>query len=293
MRTPNLPSVFLALAAITTLACGDDGSTPAATTTATSGASGNDDGSGTMNDGMTGMGPAGDDNDDSQTLTEGGQDTVGMEDATDDAPGCAVDPQVDGSSCAADCECVSDTCFLIPALGGICGECAGDADCDGGGCTVPNPISDPPVGSSCTDGSAGTGCETTEVCQDDLECGTLIEVPDIFRLATCGECLEDADCEGEQLCSPTVDLASFSGERQCVEAGTVENGQICDQNGTGNEACSSGICATVSIMAVVQLGVCGECGVDGDCNDDTLMCADADIDTDTLTVIPPMCVPVR
>jgi len=34
-------------------------------------------------------------------------------------------------------------CAQVPIFGGICGECLEDADCEMGGCTVPNPLSSP------------------------------------------------------------------------------------------------------------------------------------------------------
>ncbi|MEM6996928.1 MAG: hypothetical protein AAF721_40875, partial [Myxococcota bacterium] len=232
-----------------------------------------------------------DDNNDSPT-SMGMEDTMGAGTMGDDNMGCPNEPQVDGSMCSEDCECESENCFFIALLGGVCGECTEDADCEGGGCTIPNPLSMPPTGSVCNDGSAGTGCETTDVCMDGLSCGTLVDVPGVFTLSTCGTCLEDAEC-GEQLCSPSIDLATFSGQKDCVDPGTVPNGQICDHLGTGNMACESGICATVDIMAIVQVGVCGECEVDGDCMDPMMVCAPADIDLDTQMVIPPSCVPMR
>ena len=45
------------------------------------------------------------------------------------------------------CGCASGLCFLVPILGGWCGECLVDADCGNGGCTIPDPISS--VGATC------------------------------------------------------------------------------------------------------------------------------------------------
>ena len=184
---------------------------------------------------------------------------------------------------------MSERCFVVTALGGVCGECNSDADCPDGGCTIPNPLADPPVGSTCNDGSAGTGCETDEVCQDGLVCGTLVEIPGIFALQTCGECLTDADCADGQLCSPTVDIGMFNGQRTCSDPGTSPNGELCDLDGSGNEACESGLCATVDIEGIVQVGVCGDCGVDADCMGADEVCLPADIDIDSGEVIPPTC----
>lgn len=208
---------------------------------------------------------------------------------SDGPPGCAQEPQENGASCADPCECVSESCYFVSLIGGSCGECTSDADCPDGGCSIPNPLADPPQGATCNMGEAGAGCETNDVCQEGLVCGTLLDVPGVLTLATCGECLTDADCT-DQLCSPTLDVANFSGQRLCVDPGTVENGQACDHLASGNEACASGICATVDIMGVVTVGVCGDCTVDADCDMGAgEVCMAADINQDTFEVIPPTC----
>ena len=89
----------------------------------------------------------------------------------------------DGSTCNSGDECISGECFVIQILGGICGQCDEDTDCDGGGCTLPNPLGQPPVGSVCNDGSYGDGCETDDVCADELMCAVVIDVPGILQVA--------------------------------------------------------------------------------------------------------------
>lgn len=254
-------------------------------------AGGDDDGPSTMSgtpstmsadDGATGM------MDDGGSGTAGGM-TMTMTDggSADDAPACT--PQENGAACTEACECTSEKCFFVPAIGGNCGECESDADCTDGGCTIPNPLAMPPVGSVCNTGEAGGGCETDEACDEGLLCGTLLEVPGIFTLSTCGVCLTDADC-GEQLCSPTIDVANFSGQKLCVDPGMVENGQACDLMGSGNMACNSGICTPVDVIMGVQVGVCGDCAVDADCDMAAgEVCLSADIDTTTGEVTPPTC----
>jgi hypothetical protein len=237
----------------------------------------------TADDGATGMmddGGSGDTMVD-PTLTGGG--------SADDAPTCPQEPQEAGGSCTDNCECISEKCFSVPLIGGSCGECVSDADCPDGGCSIPNPLAMPPQGSVCNMGEAGGGCETDDVCQEGLFCGTLLDVPGVLTLSTCGVCLVDADC-GEQLCSPTIDVANFTGQKLCVDAGSVPNGQACDLMGTGNDACMSGLCATVDIMGIAQVGVCGDCSVDADCDVAAgEVCTPADIDTTTGEVTAPTC----
>jgi hypothetical protein len=220
--------------------------------------------------------------------------------STDDGPGTFEDsgtddgpvvPQPNGSTCAENEECESGYCFVVQFLGGICGECLMDVDCPDGGCSLPNPIAMPPVGAVCNDGGAGEGCQTSEVCQDGLVCASIISVPGILEANTCSECTMDTDCDKGMLCSPTYDVLNISGQKTCVEPGTVVNGEGCDiMSGTGNMACMSGICATINIMDLLMVGVCGECGVDADC--DVMageVCLPADVDTTTGVVTPPTC----
>jgi len=279
MRQSFFTPLFLALS-FAALACsGDDSSSTTAnvgTGGVTAAATGDGATSAGDGDGSTANG------DMSATAAETGAETSS----------CPNTPQPDGGGCTEDCECESESCFFIAAIGGICGECKGDDDCEGGGCSIPNPLAEPPTGAFCSDGSNGTGCETDAACADGLSCGTLLEAPGILTLATCGECLVDGDCDNGQLCSPTIDIGAFTGELLCVDPGTVPNGQACDHLGTGSDACESGICATIDVMSVIQIGVCGECDVDADCMDKNMMCADPDLD-DMMTVIPPMCVPIR
>jgi len=192
------------------------------------------------------------------------------------------------ADCIEDCECMSNKCFFVTGFGGRCSECLGDDDCPDGGCTPPNPLADPPVGAVCNMGAAGEGCETSDVCQDGLVCGVILDAEPILSVSTCGECDADNPCPDGQLCSPTVDLLAFSGENICVDPGTVPNGQACDVV-TGNEACESGICHVVELAPAVLIGVCGDCNVDADCTG-MQVCSDPDIDTMTGVVTPPMCV---
>ena len=231
----------------------------------------------------------------SMTSAETGDDGPATEDAgtfedsgTDDGP---AEPQPNGSTCSENEECESGFCFVVQFLGGICGECLVDADCPDGGCSLPNPIAMPPVGAVCNDGGPGEGCMTDDVCQDGLVCASIISVPGILEANTCSECTMDADCAEGLLCSPSYDVLNISGQRICVEPMSVPNGEGCDIEGTGNEACMSGICAEINIMeGLLVLGICGECGVDADCDMAAgEVCLPADIDTTTGVVTPPTC----
>ena len=184
--------------------------------------------------------------------------------------------QPDSASCkdASGCGCASGACFTIPIVGGFCGECLGDADCRGGGCTVPNPLI--PVGSICNQGEAGAGCQSDEVCvdADNARCGTVLEVPGIFTVATCGECTTDDECTAPGLpnCSPNYAITMFTGKLTCVGDNSVANGGGCnladDGNGVplGDSACMSGRCGAAFFEGLIEIGLCGECNSDIDCD---------------------------
>ena len=179
----------------------------------------------------------------------------------------------DGGSCSADEECVSGECYLVGILGGVCGECNEDADCADGGCTLPNPLNGtPPV---CNMGLLGEGCETTDVCDTDLVCALIIDIPGLVSASTCSECETDADC-GMDTCQPDYDLPNFSGVNECVMPGSLADGHGCDLV-TGDAACASGHCAQGNLMMILFLGVCSECEVDGDCGPGET-CVEPDID---------------
>lgn len=230
--------------------------------------------------------------DDTTTTTEGTSSTTEVD--TNVTTGAACDDamlgQPDGAGCkdASGCGCASEKCFTIPIVGGFCGECLGDADCDGGGCTVPNPFA--MVGSTCNQGEPGAGCQSDAVCQDAANalCGTLLEVPGIFAVSTCGECASNDDCTDPLLpnCSPTYDVMNVSGKFVCVADGTVPNDTGCslaeDEFGepVGNSACMSGFCGTATIEQIVKVGLCGDCNSNADCEAIGLSkCNAASVDT--------------
>ena len=154
-------------------------------------------------------------------------------------------------------------CYLVGALGGICGECENDADCEFG-CSAPNPLADPPQGSACNEGNLGEGCETDDVCGGPLVCAEIFNIPGVLEASSCSECAADTDCN-MGLCSPQYDVAEATGVKVCVAAGTVLDGSGCDLDGSGDQACAGGHCAAATIGGLFSLGVCSECEINADC----------------------------
>jgi hypothetical protein len=180
-----------------------------------------------------------------------------------------------GEQCQGDTDCAEDlVCNNIMGLGGICSECASDADCpDGGNCTFDG------AWFACGDGSQGQMCETDDSCADGLFCAEVINTGGLINGNFCSECAEDTDCADGLLCAPSVDFAGgmdISGERVCVEPGTVENNQLCDADGSGDEQCM-GFCTTADLMGFIEVGICGECETDADCMGGMATCVPAEV----------------
>jgi len=199
---------------------------------------------------------------------------------------------------ASGCGCASGKCFLVPILGGWCGECLGDVDCNGGGCTVPNPIEG--IGSTCNMGEPGAGCETNDVCSDpaNASCGVLLEVEGIIRVATCGECITAADCTADPKlsnCAPTYDVMNFTGKYVCVADASTPNNEGCnlaEEGGVpvGNKACMSGFCGTATVMGLLKVGICGECESNADCTDPAKpMCSTPMVDLNQAALVGSVC----
>ena len=187
---------------------------------------------------------------------------------------------------ASGCGCASGDCFLIPILGGWCGECLVDADCPDGGCTTPNPVAS--IGAVCNLGKPGDGCQTDAVCHDPAfaKCSPVLKVDGILTVATCGACKTNADCaQGVKNCTPVYDLENFAGMFECVPNGSVPNDEGCNlqpagDQPIGNKACQSGFCGEANIMGLVKLGVCGQCNVDAHCGPGKT-CTEALVDLNT------------
>jgi hypothetical protein len=194
--------------------------------------------------------------------------------------------QPNDSTCNEDCECASESCYTS-ALGGLCGECTSDADCPGGGCTPPDPLTSPPVGAVCNDGGFAEGCETDAACQDPYICVNVIDVPGLLESNTCSECQSDADCGGD-LCSPEYAFPSIGGYWECVAPDSEGLGTACDFVGSGDQSCTSGFCAVADIMGILSIGVCSECEVDGDCLL-AQVCVPAEVDIGSGALAPATC----
>ncbi len=185
-----------------------------------------------------------------------------------------------GASCTADTECFSGHCYVIPFLGGQCGECNEDADCPDGGCTAPNPFES--IGSVCNQGELAGGCESDAVCQPELVCQQVFNLLDLIVIQSCGECAIDADCEPGLICAPLVELPEWSGAKQCIAAASLPQDSYCDLEGNGDEACASGMCSTVDVQGLDEIGSCGECKTDADCNGGICTPGELILDSNTL-----------
>jgi hypothetical protein len=194
------------------------------------------------------------------TTGDGDGDTTGDGDGE---PGCVGELPL-GGICTDNCECMSSNCYVMPFLGGWCSECNEDADCDGGGCTAPNPFVN--EGAHCNMGEFGAGCESDVVCMDGLQCSTALDLLGLIQINSCGDCLSDMDCTAPQICAPIVHIDEWTGINTCIDSKSLPNGSYCNLEGNGNEACESDICSAVDIMGLAQIGVCGECNSFMDCD---------------------------
>jgi hypothetical protein len=205
--------------------------------------------------------------------------------------------QPQNSSCtdASGCGCASGKCFLIPILGGLCGECLDDDDCPGG-CTIPNPIAS--IGATCNLGGPGAGCNTDATCLNTCaaKCGAVLDVPGIITVSTCGTCKTNADCTSPARpnCTPSYDVLNFTGGLSCKPDGSVANNEGCSLTDDGmgeplgNHVCQSGKCGQASVMGILNLGICGECNADADCpNGQT--CTDPQVDLNSGALIGSVC----
>jgi len=282
-------SIFVTMLAAPLTGCNGDDSMASATDASTSVATTSESESSTSSGTTAATG-------DTETGTTGSTTETSDTTVTTTTTTTGVEPQPDGSMCSVDDECISESCFNVPLLGGLCGECKVDADCDGGGCTIPNPLAG--IGATCNKGEVGAGCEDDTVCMDPSNnlCGLVLDASPIIKVQTCGECKVNADCMDMLApnCSPTISVSDFSGVNTCVADASVENDKACSlvkEGGVpvGNAACMSGKCGVAAVMQVVKIGVCGECFVDEDCEMGTT-CQDAFVDTDTGEVVGAKCV---
>jgi hypothetical protein len=267
---------------------GDDGTaegTGTGSTTATDESTGPGMTSMPTADGMTMDGDTG-------TSTTTGPSTI-TDPTTDSGPVCADAPL--GAACIdATCDCESDNCFIVGPLGGVCSECDEDADCaatTGFGCNFGNPLTGTPAVCSTT-GTQGESCESVDACADGFYCPTLIEVPGILSAATCSECEPGSNngCTGNDICTPSYDIANIGGYYYCAEPGSVADGLGCNLTGSGNE-CESGQCAPASLMNIPVVAVCAPCNENSDCGGgETCQLPEVTIAGDTLVLVPGACI---
>ncbi len=209
---------------------------------------------------------------------------------TETSPTTGVDPLPNGEQCMSNEECESGMCFLAGILGGICSSCLTDEDCEWG-CGLPNPLATPPTGAECTMGGLGEGCMSDEACMDpEHTCALIIDVPGVLSASTCSESAATADCDMGLVCNISVSIADISGQKTCVEPGSVPDGEFCDIEGDGAQACMN-FCAEADIMGIAQFGICGPCdNVSGEGCGMGEVCEAPTVDLDG-TVVASMCVP--
>lgn len=279
-----LPRLSLALAVGLASGCKNDGNDDAPSEPTSSTAASDSSGPG-----ATGQNPTSDST--GETTSGGG--TVATIGST--GPTCPMD-RPNGETCAGPCDCESEQCFMVGALGAVCSECDADEDCakTGFGCNFGNPLTGMPALCSAT-GELGEGCETTDACADGLVCTELIEVPGVISAATCSGCMSDDDCTGGQLCAPTYDIEVIAGHFRCVDPMTVPDDEGCALPGSGNEQCMSMNCAPASVMGIQVVSVCSVCNEAQDCVDLGMGFTDCvlpelAIDGTMLSLVPAMCV---
>lgn len=217
--------------------------------------------------------------------TNAGDDSTGSDDAGFITPETgagetAAEPQPNGGQCSSPDECESGFCYSIPQVGGVCSECLVDQDCDAGTCSLDQ------IGYAiCTDGSQGNMCNTDEGCMGDLVCTELIDAGGLVNTSFCSVCGPTAPCEGDQICSPAYNLEDLGGSFECVDPGTVANGDGCPiEGGSGVDAvCASGHCGVASLFGFAELAVCGECNVDADCPEKGQTCVPPEASMSGLT----------
>lgn len=180
------------------------------------------------------------------------------------------EPQPNGASCTEDDECESGNCYYVAiAMQGICAECNEDQDCVDAGTGISCSVNPLAMSAECAPGEPGDSCMSAAACQEGLFCEPVIDVPipGVFP-DSCGECAESSDCANMgDICSPELDIMTFSGSNKCVAPGSVQNDQLCPEDEVeGDAACESGHCTDTDIMGIVTLHVCGECETDADCD---------------------------
>jgi hypothetical protein len=81
----------------------------------------------------------------------------------------------------------------------------------------------------------------------------------------------------------------FSGINDCIDLNSLGQDAFCNLEGNGNDACESGICSTIDIMGLAQVGACGQCNTDADCMGGTPTCTAGEFILDTGTLVGSTC----
>ena len=95
-------------------------------------------------------------------------------------------------------------------------------------------------------------------------------------------------------CTPEYKLGNLTGRLVCLPDGAVPNHGGCspvlDEMGEplGDEACASGICGAFTHMKLLELGACGECRADSDC-DPGQQCTAPQVDFETGVLLGATC----
>ena len=265
-------TTFLCVAMSTTsFACSDDGNAGQNGDDSTDTGSA-DDGTATATQGMSstqtttdGVSATADDTSGEVTTTDSAEESAGFINPETGVDSGGGGPQPNGGQCESNEGCESGYCYVLPMIGGVCGECLMDADCEMGTCALSPEL----MYAVCTNGELGDMCDSDEGCMGELVCTQLVDTGGFFNASFCSTCGPTLPCEGDQVCNPTFDAGAFSGHLECVDPGTIPNGGGCplDDAGVGDGTpCESGICSVADVfMGFVQLGVCGECLTDDDC----------------------------
>lgn len=226
---------------------------------------------------------------DTTTSTGSESSTTGTTEVAGESESSGGEPLLSlGFPCLESDECESGHCYHVAGMG-VCSECNVDADCDSGGCSPPNIFVDPFAPGFCNDGGLGQPCNEDDACSDDRSCIEVVDIPDQeIRIATCSECASDDDCEDGQTCAPHYDIANFAGYLSCIDPGTVALGGGCDPEAAESH-CESGVCSEVSVLfGALNVGVCGTCAVNADCEVEGEECLPATI-TPSQEIVPPQC----
>lgn len=267
------PRHLVLLLTLAPLACSDDGSRGStgfgvSGATSATGATSVSAGTTTGSTGAPTSGATGDDTTgDSGGAT--GDSTTGGDPGTTGTTIPNPDGLPNGAECTANAQCMTDNCYKIqiPVDGlppGICSACDQDIDCVNAKTGISCTVDADTFGGVCTDGGLGSFCESPAACQPHLYCEPIVAGAQGLLPDTCSECRTDADCTAPRRCVSSLDVMAYTGKKSCVAPGTVANDGMCPLD-NGDAMCLSGLCETLDIGGLLQVGVCSQCDEDADC----------------------------